>query len=149
MTTTHTDDLRQILAVHRGWNEANIGLHADAMLPYFPPGDAYHQFNLNGHTYHGVMDKHRLWVNLKKMGVNITSLTETVEPVVRVHGDVALLTSEAIATLVMPTPDGGLSDPVPTPYRNTEFYRRVDGEWRIWHMHCSVADPTMPKYGSQ
>ncbi|MFF5988287.1 nuclear transport factor 2 family protein [Prauserella flavalba] len=146
-------DLEQILAVHRGWYESNVGLVADSMLPYFPSGDGYHQFNTNGHTYHGVMDKHRLWVNAQKLGVNITAIKDVADPDVQIFGDVALLTAEGVAEMVLPTPDGGLSEPAQTPFRATEFYRRDDGngkpEWRIWHMHASVADKVMPKYGTE
>ncbi|GLY69089.1 nuclear transport factor 2 family protein [Amycolatopsis taiwanensis] len=142
-------DLEQILEVHKGWYETNVGLVADKMLAYFPEGDGYHQFNLNGHTYHGVLDKHRLWVNSAKIGLDITAIRDTVGPDVQVFGDVALLTAEGVADLLMP----GESESVPTPFRTTEFYRRDDGKgnavWRIWHMHCSVMDQQMPKYGTE
>lgn len=148
-----SSDLEQILAVHRGWYESNVGLAPDAMLPYFPSGDGYLQFNTNGHTYHGVMDKHRLWVNLQQMGVNITTIKDVAEPDVQIFGDVALLTAEGMATMVLPATGGGLAEPTEAPFRATEFYRRDDGkgnpEWRIWHMHASVADKVMPKYGTE
>ncbi|WP_020499873.1 nuclear transport factor 2 family protein [Sciscionella marina] len=144
-----SSDLEQILDVHNGWYEANIGLVAEKMLAYFPVGDGYHQFNLNGHTYHGVLDKHRLWVNSAKIGLTIAGIKDTVGPDVQLFGDVALLTAEGVADLVM----SGGADPVPTPFRTTEFFRRDDGEqnpeWRIWHMHVSVTDQQMPKYGTE
>ncbi|MFD5249979.1 nuclear transport factor 2 family protein [Amycolatopsis sp. NPDC058340] len=144
-----SSDLERILAVHQGWYEANVGLVADRMTAYFPEGDGYHQFNLNGHTYHGVLDKHRLWVNAAKIGLDITAIKDTVGPDVRIFGDVALLTAEGVADVVAP----GQSDAVPTPFRTTEFFRRDDGkgepDWRIWHMHVSVQDPQMPKYGTE
>lgn len=147
-------DLDEILSVHKGWYESNVGLVADTMLPYFPVGDGYHQFNLNGFTYDGVRDKHKLWVNLNKMGVDITAQQDLVGPDVQIFGDVALLTAEGVADLVMPTPSGNLSDSVPTRFRITEFFRRDDGEgnpvWKIWHMHVSPNAPEgSPKYGSE
>ncbi|WP_033290203.1 nuclear transport factor 2 family protein [Amycolatopsis jejuensis] len=146
-------DLEQILAVHNGWYDANVGLIADRMLPYFPEGDGYHQFNLNGHTYQGVLDKHRLWLNLPALGVNITAIKDVVGPDVQVFGDVAVLTAEGTCDLVMPGPDGKPGDAVATPFRATEVYRRDDGNgkpaWRIWHMHCSIQDQQMPKYGTE
>ncbi|UQS25971.1 nuclear transport factor 2 family protein [Amycolatopsis thermalba] len=144
-----SSDREQILDAHKGWYETNVGLAADRMLDYFPSGDKYHQFNLNGHTYHGARDKHRLWVNAAKIGLDITAIKDTVGPDVQVFGDVALLTAEGVADLLLP----GQSDSVPTPFRTTEFYRRDDGDgqpvWKIWHMHCSVMDQQMPKYGTE
>ena len=66
-------------------------------------------------------------------------------------GDTALLTSEGMAWLEVPTASGSISDGGATPFRNTEFYRRDDGagnaDWRIWHMHISEAAPEgSPKY---
>ncbi|MGW7536015.1 nuclear transport factor 2 family protein [Amycolatopsis sp. NPDC054798] len=142
-------DLERILEAHQGWYEANVGLVADRMLRYFPEGDGYHQFNLNGHTYHGVLDKHRLWVNAAKIGLSITAIKDTVGPDVQIFGDVALLTAEGVADVLAP----GQQDAARTPFRTTEFFRRDDGkggrDWRIWHMHVSVQDPQMPKHGTE
>ena len=147
-------DTAAILEVHEGWFASNLGLVAETMLPFFPEGDGYLQFNLNGFTYHGVADKARLWRNLHAAGVDITRIAETVAPRVQVFGDVALLTSEAEAELVMPSATGTLSTSGTTRFRNTEFYRRDDGrggaDWRIWHMHCSEAAPEGAlKYGTE
>lgn len=138
-------DTAAILEVHNGWNAANLGLIAESMMPFFPEGDGYLQFNLNGFTYHGVADKARLWRNLRAVGVDIVRLEEQLPPTVQVFGDVALLTSEAEADLVMPTASGTLESAGTKRFRNTEFYRRDDGhggaDWRIWHMHVSEAAP--------
>jgi hypothetical protein len=147
-------DTAAILEVHEGWLAANLGLVAETMLPFFPEGEGYLQFNLNGFTYHGVADKARLWRNLCAAGVDITRITEIVAPRVQVFGDVALLTSEAEAELVMPSATGTLTTSGTTRFRNTEFYRRDDGhggtDWRIWHMHCSEAAPEGAlKYGTE
>lgn len=145
MTTTETD-VAAVLKVHNGWFESNVGLNADAMLPFFPEGDGYLQFNLNGFTYHGAAEKAKLWRNLNAVGVNITAIRDVGEPSVQVYGDVALLTSEGEAVLEMPNATTGkLETPGATRFRNTEFYRRDDGaggsDWRIWHMHVSEAAP--------
>lgn len=146
-----TTDLEQILDVHRGWYEANVGLVAESMLQHFPTGDSYHQFNLNGWTYRGVMDKHKLWVNLKEVGADITRQTDVIGPDVQIFGDVALVTAEGEVEIVMPTVDGGSAIPTTVQFRITEFMRRDDGEgrpvWKIWHMHVSGADKSMPKHG--
>jgi hypothetical protein len=114
-------DTAAILEVHNGWNKSNLGLVAESMLPFFPEGDGYLQFNLNGFTYHGVADKARLWRNLNAIGVDIVRLEELEPPVVQVFGDVALLTSEAEAELVLPTATGALENSGVTKFRNTEF----------------------------
>ena len=145
-------DQDAVLKVHNGWFAANVGLHAENMLPYFPEGDGYLQFNLNGFTYHGAADKAKLWDNLNKVGVDITRIADVGEPEVQVYGDVALLTSEGEAELLMPNASTGkLENSGVTRFRNTEIYRRDDGaggaDWRIWHMHVSESAPEgTPKY---
>ncbi|WP_454232393.1 hypothetical protein [Mycolicibacterium fortuitum] len=94
-----TSDYEQILAVHRGWYESNVGLDAEKMLQFFPCGDSYHQFNLNGWTYSGVLDKHELWINLNKSGFDITMQRDVVGPDVQIFGDVALVTAEGVVEL--------------------------------------------------
>ncbi len=147
-------DTATILAVHNSWLAANVGLVTEAMVGFFPPRDNYLQFNLNGFTYRGVLEKARLWNNLNKAGANISGIRDTAEPTVQVFGDVALLTSEGECELVLPGPDGALDGPRLVRFRNTEFYRRDDGagapEWRIWHMHVSEAAPDgTPKYATE
>ncbi len=143
-------DAAAVLEVHNGWFASNLGLVAESMLPFFPE-EGYLQFNLNGFTYNGVAEKARLWRTLNAIGVDIVRIAETVAPTIQVFGDVALLTCEAEAELVLPTATGTLENSGATPFRVTEFYRRDDGrggaEWRIWHMHCSeAAKPGALKY---
>lgn len=147
-------DVTAILDVHRGWLASNVGLDVDAMLPSFPEGEGYLQYNLNGFTYSGVLDKARLWRNLRSVGVDITRVADVEEPTVQVFGDVALLTSEGEAELVLPSATGKLDSSGVTRIRSTEFYRRDDGsggaDWRIWHMHVSeAAAPDALKYGTE
>ncbi|WP_028935947.1 nuclear transport factor 2 family protein [Pseudonocardia spinosispora] len=147
-------DAAAVLKVHNGWLAANVGLEANSMLGYFPEGEGYLQFNLNGFTYNGVLDKAKLWNNLNAVGVDITRIEDTSEPVVQVFGDVALLTSEGEAELLLPSATGKLESSGATRFRNTEFYRRDDGtggaDWRIWHMHVSEAAPEGTlKYGTE
>lgn len=147
-------DTAAILAVHNGWLAANLDLIADSMVGFFPPGENYLQFNLNGFTYHGVQDKARLWRNLNALGANIGSIGDIGEPSVQVFGDVALLTSEGECEVLLPAPSGKLESSGAVRFRNTEFYRRDDGtgspEWRIWHMHVSeAAAEGTPKYATE
>jgi hypothetical protein len=136
-------DSAAILAVHNAWTAANVDLVAESMLGFFPSGDKYLQFNLNGFTYHGAQDKARLWRNLQGIGARIGRIGDIADPTVEVFGDVALLTSEGECEVMLPTPSGRLESSGVVRYRNTEFYRRDDGdgapEWRIWHMHVSEA----------
>lgn len=139
------NDVAAITKVHQAWYASNLGLIADAMLGYFPEGDGYLQFNLNGLTYRGVLDKARLWRNARAAGVDIARIEDTAPPVVQVFGDVALLTAQGECELVLPSATGRLERQGATPFRTTEFYRRDDGrgnpDWRIWHMHASEAAP--------
>ncbi|NOP99246.1 MULTISPECIES: nuclear transport factor 2 family protein [Mycolicibacterium] len=148
-----TSDYEQILAVHRGWYESNVGLDAEKMLQFFPCGDNYHQFNLNGWTYSGVLDKHELWINLNKSGFDITMQRDVVGPDVQIFGDVALVTAEGVVELVLPADGGTQAPPTTAPFRITEFLRRDDGlgnpVWTIWHMHVSGAEKSMPKHGTR
>lgn len=137
-------DSAAVLAVHNAWLATNLDLVPESMLGFFPPGDdAYLQFNLNGFTYHGALDKARLWRNLNGIGARISRIGDTTEPSVQVFGDVALLTSEGECEVMLPTPTGVLESSGVVRFRNTEFYRRDDGagsrQWRIWHMHVSEA----------
>ncbi len=136
-------DIDAIRAVHDGWTAANVELIAENMIEFFPSGDNYLQFNLNGFTYRGAHDKARLWRNLQGVGARISRIGDIAEPTVQVFGDVALLTSEGECEILLPTPSGTLESSGALRYRNTEFYRRDDGngnpEWRIWHMHVSEA----------
>lgn len=99
-------DAAAVLAVHRGWLAANIGLVAESMIDFFPTGLNYLQFNLNGFTYNGVEDKAKLWRNLQAVGANIVRIDDVGEPVVEVFGDVALLTSEGECEIELPSPSG-------------------------------------------
>lgn len=136
-------DTTAILAVHNDWYAANVELVAESMIDFFPPGDAYLQFNLNGFTYNGAQDKAKLWRNLHELGAKIKTIGDTAAPNVEVFGDVALLTSEGECELMLPSPSGTLESSGSIRFRNTEFYRRDDGtgapQWRIWHMHVSEA----------
>lgn len=152
--STHDQDVAAVRAVHDGWFAANVGLDVEKMLPYFPVGDGYLQFNLNGFVYNGAADKAKLWRNLTSVGVTITRIADVTEPDIQVFGDVALLTSEGEAELVLPTPTGKLETSGATRFRNTEFLRRDDGagnaDWRIWHMHISEFAPEgQLKYGTE
>ncbi|SNR88880.1 SnoaL-like domain-containing protein [Haloechinothrix alba] len=148
-------DTTAILAVHDAWFKSNVGLVVEDMLPHFPQGESnYLQFNLNGFTYNGVADKAKLWRNLAELGVNITRLTDAEPPQVHVYGDVAWLTTEAVAELVMPTSSGTLESSGEMRIRETEVYRRDDGagnaRWTIWHMHVSEAAASGGlKYGNE
>lgn len=151
---TTDDDLIAIRAVHDGWFTANLGLDADTLPPFFPVGDGYLQYNLNGFVYNGVADKARLWRNLSGLGVDITQIKDSTEPEIQVFGDVALLTSLGECELLLPSPTGALESSGLTRFRNTEFYRRDDGrgnpDWRIWHMHISESAPEDTlKYGTE
>jgi ketosteroid isomerase-like protein len=151
---TDSSDVAAVLKVHNDWVAANVDLRVEAMLPCFPSGDGYLQYNLNGLTYRGAAEKARLWRNLRGAGVNITRITDHGDPDVQVYGDVALVTWEGEAELVMPSASGRLEGSRTTRIRNTEFYRRDDGaggaEWRIWHMHVSEAAPEGSlKYGTE
>jgi ketosteroid isomerase-like protein len=144
----------EVLAVHRGWFESNIDLDIDAMLAYFPAGDGYLQFNLNGMTYRGAADKAKLWRGLKAVGANITGIKDVEEPWVQIFGDVALVTSECEVELELPGGTGRLQSSGPMRIRSTEFQRRDDGaggtDWRIWHMHISEAAPDGAlRYGNE
>ena len=152
--TDRDKDAAAVRELHDGWYAANVGLEADTLPPFFPVGDGYLQFNLNGFTYNGVADKTKLWRNQSSVGVNIVRIEDTSEPVIQVFGDVALLTSEGEAELVLPGPTGTLENSGAKRFRNTEFYRRDDGnghpDWRIWHMHVSEGAPEgQLKYGTE
>ncbi|MCE0763291.1 nuclear transport factor 2 family protein [Pseudonocardia kujensis] len=152
--TDHDKDLAAIRELHDGWFAANVGLDADTLPRFFPSGNAYLQFNLNGFVYNGLAEKVKLWRNLSSVGVDIVRIEDTSTPVIQVFGDVALLTSEGEAELVLPSPTGKLESSGATRFRNTEFYRRDDGagnpDWRIWHMHVSEGAPEgQLKYGTE
>ncbi|HZZ47716.1 MAG TPA: nuclear transport factor 2 family protein [Pseudonocardia sp.] len=145
------NDVDAIRAVHDAWFAANVNLDGEAMLPTLSTSDQYLQFNLNGLVYNGAQEKYKLWKHLIAAGINITRIEDVTEPRIEVFGDTALLTSEGLAWLEVPTPSGKIESSGATRFRNTEFHRRDDGngnpEWRIWHMHISESAPEgSPKF---
>jgi uncharacterized protein (TIGR02246 family) len=64
---------------------------------------------------------------------------ELVNPDVRIHGDVAILTTNLISRGARQK--GGPKRDVP--WNTTEIYRRINGRWRIVHSHFSYTTPKL------
>ncbi len=145
-------DRDEILARHRDWWIANDGLDIPMMQKAFPTGDAYLQFNLNGHPYFGIKEKTELWEwYIKNLGLG---LSDVVVMKFIIDGDTAWIASELTIPLKATGPAGTgsdswvLEDPDEwTSYRArvTEIYHKDDGDgnpaWRMWHYHASPLPP--------
>lgn len=156
MTPDEDEDVRAIRRVHRQWWASNAGLDVAKMRECFAP--AYLMWNLNGHPYHSLAEKVRLFEYYKGHLVP-PEPPELWNIDVTVVGDMAYVTSEGILPFVVRSSEGSGSatldatlplyeragDTVRVRFRETVVLRRDDGHghrvWKIWHFHASPLAP--------
>ena len=68
---------------------------------------------------------------------------ELLDPRVQRHGDVAVLTFNAVNHGTLP----GQPESVLSRWNSTEVYGRVDGKWKIIHSHWSYVKPELKRPG--
>jgi ketosteroid isomerase-like protein len=135
------EDRRRLLALHEAYLEANGRFDVDALRKIWSADPTSIFFNLNGHTYVGLEQQWaRLWDHYR-------TRLRTVEPwvsrdvKVTVRGDMALITCHRTCRLDWvgdgPPPTGFAGKTIGS--RSTEVLAREGGDWKVVHVHFSVA----------
>jgi ketosteroid isomerase-like protein len=134
--TTGTDEA-QILELHHQFVAANQAIDVDWLRAHMVPGpDALMWFNLNKSDYVGVDHICRLWEFLAIVAGGAEQTCYSIDPRVRVNGDVAWVDSH-----IRIEADFGPMGKVSQSARMTEIWERTDGEWKMVHFHCSEHEP--------
>ncbi|TDC49988.1 hypothetical protein E1212_16315 [Jiangella ureilytica] len=140
-----SEDVAQLLKLHRDWYFSNYNINIPLMRTVFPPKqDQFLMFNLNDHPYFGVDDLDALWSFYAR--TDRWGLCEDHVMRVDVAGDMGYIVSEGIYPSWVIKDDEGnlLPEEIDATfrYRSTEIYKRDDGEggreWKMWHFHCST-----------
>ena len=123
----------EILAVHKAWWEANMGLRIEEMSACFPSGDNYLMFNLNGHPYFGIAEKVKLWEFYVDQ-LEIPEIPDLRIMKLEIHGDMAWLACEGRFPIREIGAEGTAAELLQVgesvahvPLRATEIYHRDDG----------------------
>lgn len=134
-------DREEILAVHKRWMNASVGLNIEEMRQCFVQGKHLDMWNRNGHAYHGVDELAQLWRYLRET-VDLTVCHAVTPPSITVVGDVGWVAWEKMVMDIEPRNGDPVRHYV---MRGTEVYRRDDGRgnsrWTIWHCHYSETAP--------
>ena len=155
MSDSIDQDREAILAVHRKWWSANVGLDIPPMVECFPSGENFSMFNRNSFTYYGVDEVAALWQHFIDIGIP-PRLTQTVNiNRFEVWGDTALIACElTYRRTEVVRQNWERSDAELLGSKATEIYRRDSGDgtpdWRMWHFHSGPLQPfdePRPLYG--
>lgn len=147
--STDQHDREAILAVHKRWWAANVGLIVEEMRECFPAGNAFSMFNRNDFTYFGIEELTALWHHYRASVPPRKTQTVAVMRL-EVVGDVAWLMSELQYERSGAAPDNGhweksQDDSLVFGSKSTEIYHRDDGRgnpvWKMWHFHSSALQP--------
>ncbi len=134
-------DRRRLLEVHRAYLAANDRFDVEGLRRVWSADPTNVFFNLNGHTYVGLEEQ---WAPLwRYYGTRL----RTTEPwrssdlKVLVRGDMAVISCHRTCRLDWvgegPPPAGFANRPVRS--RSTEVLAREGGDWKVVHVHFSVA----------
>lgn len=148
MDTTEYDR-QQVIALHKKWWKANVGLDVPSMRQCFPSGMHFSMFNRNSFTYFGVEELTALWQHFRDTGIP-PRMTQTVAILrVEVRADTAWVISELTYQRVAPVQterhweQPGVNQTFGS--KATEIYHRDNGEgvpeWRMWHFHSGPLQP--------
>lgn len=134
-----TDDERRVYELHRGFVAANrTGDHTflEAHMAAGPKELTW--FNLNESNYIGVDHIVELWKFLVRASGGKEARCEVLEETMEVAGDMGY-----VAYMLDFAADfGNLGSFVQTA-RGTEVWKKVDGEWKMAHFHCSNHTPAV------
>lgn len=137
-----TDDERAAADVSRAWLVANRTGDTGWLRENLGPDYTMH--NLNGSDYIGVDHIVSLWEYYSegmegwgKLPGDPVQVEMTGEPVVRVSGDMALVSYRGRFKGVSADYGGDFD----VDFRGTDVLERIDGRWKIQHGHYSPATP--------
>lgn len=130
-------DEEAIWELHRGFVQANRTGDWTFLETNMAPGaDTLIWFNLNQSNYIGVDHIVELWKMLVNVSQGRDALCEPRDEQVTVIGDVGLVTY-----LLHFEADFGNLGKMNQDARDTEVWRRIDGQWKMIHFHCSNYTP--------
>ena len=129
-----TKDEEKIWELHRGFVEANTTGHWPFLEAHMAPGaDTLIWYNLNQSNYIGVDHIVELWKMLAAaMGAGKKATCVPRDDRVTVVGDVGL-----VHYLLDFDANFGAMGRFKQEARSTEVWRKLDGEWKMIHFHCS------------
>lgn len=126
-------DHERIAELHQGFLEANKTADTAFLRAHMAPGaETLVWDNLNKSIYLGLDHICRLWDFLAYVSKGVPAKVEARDEQIHVVGDLAwvhaVLEFEA---------DFGVMGTVVQPARETEIWQRIDGDWKMVHLHCS------------
>ena len=129
----NTDEQR-IRELHEGFVAANRTGDSQFLKDHMAPGaDTLRWYNLNQSNYIGVDHIVELWKMLQAaMGAGKKAKCEARDERVTVVGDMAL-----VSYLLDFDANFGAMGRFKQEARDTEVWRKIDGEWKMIHFHCS------------
>lgn len=135
------EDKEQLLALHKGYLEANsIGLNVEALRKVWSADPHCVWFNSTGYTYKGIEDWAKLWAFFGPR-TEITKPWQSTDVRLIGNSDFAVITCERTAAGSWKSDDG---EPHWTgadwPSRSTEAFRRENGKWICVHVHISTRE---------
>ena len=134
MTDTATKTDEQIISeLHQGFVDANkVGDHTFLEAHMAPGPDHLIWYNLNQSNYYGVDHIVELWKMLKSMMGGKSAKCDSRDDRIEIIGDAAV-----VSYLLEFDADFGALGRFTQQARSTEVWRRIDGEWKMIHFHCS------------
>ncbi len=128
-----SDDMQKIQELHVGFVNANKIGDSQFLKDHMAPGpDTLVWYNLNQSNYYGVDHIVELWDTLRMAAGGKEARVEPRDDEITIVGDLALVTY-----LLDFEADFGAMGKFAQEARNTEVWRKMDGEWKMIHFHCS------------
>ncbi len=126
-------DESRIRELHEGFVEANRAGNIQFLRDHMAPGpDTLLWYNLNQSNYIGVDHIVELWEMLVAASGGKRAKAEARDERITIVGDLALVTY-----LLDFGADFGALGKFVQQARDTEVWRRMNGDWKMIHFHCS------------
>lgn len=135
LTTDTTTDEATIRQLHEEFVAANRIGDSEFLRAHMVPGETdLLWYNLNQSNYIGLDHIVELWDFLRAIveSTTGTALVETWDDAITIIGDAALVTY-----MIHMEADFGALGKINQDGRSTEVWKRIDGEWKMIHFHCS------------
>lgn len=127
-----------ICDLHEGFVTANKTGDHEFLEKHVVPGDILVWYNTNQSNYYGLDHIVELWKTLSKIVGEKGAIAEAFDQEITVSGDMALVTY-----MCRFAADFGALGSVDDDTRTTEVWQRLEGEWKLTHLHSSNHIPGM------